>query len=133
MSYSVKLITVSSSNSWAIGDNYEISLVLKDEKYSLRGKRVRTAEMLAKPETTRKAIKVSKEWATGILNELRSANIPLMPREMAGCDGTFYSMSVGSGFGGATYCWWSQPPTGWEILPEVTRQIIGEFSKVLPE
>ncbi|MBR2962866.1 MAG: hypothetical protein IKC53_01510, partial [Lentisphaeria bacterium] len=61
------------------------------------------------------------------------ANIPLMPREMAGCDGTFYSMSVGSGFGGATYCWWSQPPTGWEILPKVTHQIIDEFSKALPE
>ena len=133
MSYSVKLITVSTSNSWAMGDNYEISLVLKDETYSLRGKRVRTAEMLAKPETTRKAVKVSKEWATGILNELRSTKIPLMPQEMAGCDGAFYSMSVGSCFGGATYCWWSQPPTDWEILPKVTRQIIDEFSKALPE
>ena len=36
-------------------------------------------------------------------------------------------------FGGATYSWWSQPPTGWEILPKVTRQIIDEFSKALPE
>ena len=133
MPYSAKLITVSTSNSWAMGDNFEISLVLKDETYSLRGKRVRIAEMLAKPETTRKAVKVSKGWAEGILNELRSANIPLMPQEMAGCDGTFYSMSVGSGFGGATYCWWSQPPPGWEILPKVTRQIIDEFSKALPE
>ena len=133
MSYSVKLITVSTSNSWAMGDNYEISLVLKDDAYSIRGKRVRIAEMLAKPETTRKTVKVSKEWATRILNELQSAKIPLMPQEMAGCDGTFYSMSVGSGFGGATYCWWSQPPTGWEILPKVTRQIIDEFSKELPE
>lgn len=52
----------------------------------------------------------------GILNELRSANIPLMPQDAAGCDGTFYSMIVGSCFGGATYNWWSQPPTGWEIV-----------------
>ena len=132
MPYSDKLITVSTSNSWEMGDNYEISLVLKDDAYSLRGKRVRISEMLAKPETTRKSVKVSKEWASGILNELRSAKIPLMPKEMAGCDGTFYSMSIGSGFGGATYCWWSQPPTGWEILPKVTRQIIDEFSKELP-
>ena len=133
MSYSVKLVTVSTSNSWAMGDNFEISLVLKDETYSLRGKRVRIAEMLAKPETTRKAVKVSKGWAESILNELRSTKIPLLPQEMAGCDGTFYSMSVGSGFGGATYCWWSQPPPGWEILPKVTRQINDEISKALPE
>lgn len=133
MPYSDKLITISTSNSWAMGDNFEISLVLKDNVFSLRGKRVRIAEMLMKPETTRKVVKVSKEWANGILNELRNAKIPLMPQEMAGCDGTFYSMSVGSGFGGATYCWWSQPPTGWEILPKVTHQIIDEFSKALPE
>ena len=133
MPYSAKLITVSTSNSWAMGDNFEISLVLKDETYSLRGKRVRIAEMPAKPETTRKAVKVSKGWAEGILNELRSTKIPLLPQEMAGCDGTFYTMTVGSCFGGATYSWWSQPPTGWEILPEVTRQIIDEFSKELPE
>ena len=133
MSNSVELVTISTSNSWAMGDNYEISLVLKGDSYSLRGKRVRTAEMLAKPETTRKAVKVSKEWATGILNELRSTKIPLMPQEMAGCDGTFYTMIVGSCFGGATYSWWSQPPPGWEILPKVTHQIIDEFSKELPE
>jgi len=133
MSNSVELVTISTSNSWAMGDNYEISLVLKGDSYSLRGKRVRTAEMLAKPETMRKAVKVSKEWATGILNELRSTKIPLMPQEMAGCDGTFYTMIVGSCFGGATYIWWSEPPTGWEILPKITSQIIDEFSKELPE
>lgn len=133
MPYSDKLITIATSNSWAMGDNFEISLVLKDDVFYLRGKRVRIAQMLMKPETARKAVKVSKEWANGILNELRSANIPLMPQESAGCDGTFYSMIVGSCFGGATYNWWSQPPTGWEILPKVTRQIIGEFSKALPE
>jgi len=133
MPYSDKLITVSTSNSWEMGDNYEISLVLKDDSYSLRGKRVRISEMLAKPETTRKTVKVSKEWATGILNELRSTKIPLMPQEMAGCDGTFYTMTVGSSFGGATYIWWSEPPTGWEILPKVTHQMIDEFSKELPE
>ena len=64
-----------------------------------------------------------------ILNELRSIKIPLMPQEMAGCDGTFYTLIVGSCFGGATYSCWSQPPTGWEILPKVTRQIIDEFSR----
>ena len=133
MSNSVELVTISTCNSWAMGDNYEISLVLKENAYSLRGKRVRIAEMLAKPETTRKAVKVSKEWATGILNELWSTKIPLLPQEMAGCDGTFYTMTVGSCFGGATYSWWSQPPTEWEILPKVTRQIIDEFSKALPE
>ena len=116
MSYSIKLITVSTSNSWAMGDNYEISLVLKDNVFYLRGKRVRIAEMLAKPETTRKTVKVSKECGNGIQNELRSANIPLMPQDAAGCDGTFYLMIVGSCFGGATYNWWSQPPTGWEIV-----------------
>ncbi len=133
MSNSIELVTISTSNSWAMGDNYEISLVLKGDSYSLRGKRVRIAEMLAKPETTRKAVKVSKEWATGILDELRSTKIPLMPQEVAGCDGTFYTMIVGSCFGGATYSWWSQPPTEWEILPKVTHQIIDEFSKALPE
>lgn len=133
MSNSIELVTISTSNSWAMGDNYEISLVLKGDSYSLRGKRVRIAEMLAKPETTRKAVKVSKEWATGILDELRSTKIPLMPQEVAGCDGTFYTMIVGSCFGGATYSWWSQPPTEWEILPKVTHQIIDEFSKELPE
>ena len=52
---------------------------------------------------------------------------------MAQCDGTFYTMIVGSCFGGANCSWWSQPPPGWEILPKVTHQMIDEFSKELPE
>ena len=72
MSYSDKLVTISTRNSWEIGDNFDISLVLKDDGFYLRGKRVRIAEIFKKPETTRKVVKVSTEWANGILNELRS-------------------------------------------------------------
>ena len=134
MSFSDKLITVSSDGgSLESGDNFEISLVLKDDEYSLRGKRERIYDMFQKPQTTRRTVKVSKDWANGILNELLSANIPLLPHEQAGWDGIFYSMTVGSCFGGATYTWWSQPPVGWEILPKVTHQIIDEFSKALSE
>ena len=44
-----------------------------------------------------------------------------------GCDGVFYSMSVGSPCGEAIYKWWSAPPDGWEVLPKVTGQIITRF------
>lgn len=133
MSFTVKLITVSIRGSWGPGDNFEISLIFKDDVYFLRGKRERIDNLNQKPKATCKTVKVSKKWADGILNELRSSNIPLLPQEAMGCDGTFYSMTVGSCYGGATYNWWSDPPTGWEVLPKVTHQIIDEFSKVLPE
>jgi len=133
MSFSDKLITVSGGGSFGPGENFEISLVLEDDAYSLQGKSERVDERARKLEETCKTVKVSKEWADGILNELRSARIPLLPQEVHGCDGDFYTMTVGSCFGGATYSWWSEPPTGWEVLPKVTRQIIDKFSKALPK
>ena len=114
------------------GDDYQISLVTEDGKYFLRGKRTRHAMSVPQPQILRKTIKVSSAWAVNLLAELQKANIPLMPPEVAGCDGEFYTMSVGSLFGGATYKWWSTPPAGWEILQSVTRQISDEFSKSLP-
>ena len=133
MSYSTKLITITTSGSWGPGDDYQISLVLKDGVYTLRGKRVRVDEIRFSKQILRKNIKVTPEWANGIIDELRKATIPLMPQEMMGCDGTFYSMSVGSPYGGASYTWWSCPPDGWGILPKVTEQIIDMFSGHLPE
>ena len=132
--YSCKLITVSNGSGWGPGDNFEVSIVLEDKVYFLQGKRIRsTGEIGEKNQTIEKSVKISASWVNEILDELRKANIPLFPEEVRGCDGTFYSMTLGTGYGGATYRWWSCPPDGWEILPEVTWKIIDEFSKHLPK
>ena len=114
------------------GDDFDISLVLDDKGYSLRGKRTRHT-LIERPKFLRKSVRVSSDWATGLIAELKNADIPLLPEEIYGCDGEFYTMSVGSSFGGATYRWWSDPPEGWGILSKITRRIIDEFSKHLPD
>ena len=133
MSFSTKLITIATSGSWGPGDDFHISLVLKDATYTLRGKRVRVDNLQHTPQILRKTVMVTTEWATALLDELRNTNIPVYPPEMTGCDGTFYSMSLGNVYGGATYTWWSCPPDGWEILPKITDKIIDEFSNHLYE
>ena len=133
MSFSIKLLSITTSDSWGPGVDFQISLVRKDDTYTLRGKRMRVDNLLEKPQVLRKTVKVSTEWATMLLDELRNANIPVYPPEMLGCDGTFFSMSLGSAYGGATYTWWSCPPHGWEILSKITDKIIDEFSNHLYE
>jgi len=133
MSFSIKLLSIATSGSWGPGDDFQISLVRKDDTYTLRGKRMRVDNLQKNPQVLRKTVKVSTEWATVLLEELRNANIPVYPPEMLGCDGTFYSMSLGNAYGGATYTWWSCPPHGWEILPKITDKIIDEFSNHLYE
>ena len=128
-----KIITFTSSGSWGPGDDYQISLVSEDDAYYLRGKRIRKEMLVGSPRILRHTVKVSSEWATDLLSDLQKANIPLMPPEVLGCDGEFYSLSVGSMFGGATYKWWTAPPAGWEIFQKVARRIMDEFSKDLPE
>ena len=124
----VKLITISVRSSLENGgQSFHISLVRKNGEFFLRGKRMLAWESQDNQKITRKRIKVAPEWANGILDELRNANIPLLPEEVPGLDGPGFSMSVGSVFGGATYTWWSIPPKGWEILPNVTMKIISEF------
>jgi hypothetical protein len=127
MPFSTKLITITTAGSWGPGDDYQISLVLQEDTYVLRGKIIRVDELHQDKKILRKNVKVTREWAAGILDELRNATIPLLPPKVLGCDGTFYSMSVGSPFGGATYSWWSDAPDGWEVLPKVTGQIITKF------
>ena len=118
---------------WGPGDNYQISLVPEDDAYYLRGKRSRQKKWEEKPQILQHTVKVSADWVTNLLSELQNANIPLLPPKVRGCDGDFYSLTVGSSYGGATYKWWSHPPAGWEIFPEVARKIIDEFSRDLPE
>lgn len=127
MPLSIKLITITSTGSWGPRDDYQISLVLQENTYVLRGKIIRVDFSSPNKRISRKSVRVTREWADGILNELRKATIPLLPPEMMGCDGAFYSMSVGSIFGGATYEWWCEPPKGWEVLPKVAGQIITKF------
>lgn len=114
------------------GDDFDISLALDDKGYFLRGKRIRRT-LSERPKILRRTVRVSSDWAVELLNDLKNANIPLLPEEIYGCDGEFFTMSVGSDFGGATYKWWTAPPEGWEILPKITRRMIDEFSKHLPE
>jgi len=115
------------------GDSYQISLFPGDDVYYLRGKLSRQRRWEEKPQILQHTVKVSADWVNNLLSELKNANIPLWPPEALGCDGDFYSLSIGSSYGGATYKWWSVPPVGWEIFPKVARQIIDEFSKDLPE
>ena len=112
-------------------DDFDIALELDDKGYSLRGKRIRRSPLGSR--VSQMSVAVSADWADGVLTELKNADIPLLPPEERGFDGEFYTMTVGSDFGGATYKWWSDPPEGWEVLPRVTRRMIDEFSKHLPE
>lgn len=118
---------------WGPGDNYKISLIPEDDVYYLRGERSRQKRWEEKPQALRHTVKVSADWVNNLLSKLKNANIPLWPPEALGCDGDFYTLSIGSSYGGATYKWWSAPPVGWEIFPKVARQIIDEFSKGLPK
>ena len=68
-----------------------------------------------------------------VLNEFRSACRPRLPQDEAVCDKAFSSIIVGSCYGGGINSWQSRPLTGREILPEINRRIIDDFSKVLPE
>ena len=129
MPFSAKLITVTSTGSWGPRDDYRISLVLKKDTYVLQVKIIHVDFSSPNKQVSRKSVKVTKEWADGILDELRNATIPLLLHAVIGCDGTFYSMSVGSIFGGAIYSWWCEPPKGREVLPKVTGQIITKFSE----
>ena len=128
-----KIMTFTASGSWGPGDDYQISLVTEKDTYYLRGKRIRKDMPGQSPQIVRHSIKVSPDWVTSLLSELQNANITALPPEALGCDGEFYSLSVGSPYGGATYSWWSAPPDGWEIFPKVARKIMDEFSKDLPE
>lgn len=114
------------------GYDFDISLELDDKGYLLRGKRIRRI-LIERPRILRRTVRVSSDWAVELLNDLKNANIPLLPKEIYGCDGEFFTMSIGSDFGGATYKWWSVPPEGWEVLPKIARRIIDEFSEHLPE
>ena len=127
MPFSTKLITVTSTGSWGPRDDYRISLVRKGDTYVLQGKIIRVDFSSPNKRGSQKSVKVTREWADGIFDELRNATVPLLPQEVMGCDGAFYSMSVGSLFGGATYKWWCKPPDGWEVLPKVAGQIITKF------
>ena len=114
-------------------DDFNISLVLCELGYSLRGKRIRH-NICGRPQVLRRSVKVSSGWANELFAELRDVNIPLLPSAIYdGCDGEFYSMSIGSSFGGVTYRWWNDPPEGWKLLPKITRRMINEFSKHLPK
>ena len=115
------------------GDDFDIALELGDKGYSLRGKRISRSLLGGPPRVSQMSVAVSADWATGVLTELKNAHIPPLPPEVSGCDGEFYTMSVGDDFGGATYRWWRCPPEGWEVLSETTRRMIDEFSKHLPE
>ena len=114
------------------GDDFDISLELDDNGYLLRGKRIRRV-LIERPRILRRTVRVSSDWAVELLNDLKNADIPLLPEEIYGCDGEFFTMTVGSDFGGATYKWWSDPPKGWESLPKITSRMIDEFSKHLPK
>ena len=121
------------SGGWGPGDDYQISLSREDDVFYLRGVRVRNTSWDSRPQTLQHSVKVSSDWVTCLLSELQNATIAPLPPEVLGCDGDFYSLSVGTSYGGATYRWWSSPPKGWEIFPKVARQIMNEFSKELPE
>ena len=127
------LITITAGGGFFLGDDYKISLVNKDNKFFLRGKCVRRNMQSLEKQTMKDSVKVTAEWAKEILDELRKAEIPLFPPGMYGCDGSFFTMTVGDMFGGATYRWWSEPPEGWGILPKITRKILDEFLKNVPE
>lgn len=127
------LITITADSVFFPEDHCRISLVSKGDKYFLRGKRMCRDIPSLEKQTTKDSVKVTPAWAKGILEELRQAEIPLFPPGMYGCDGSFFTMTVGDEFGGATYRWWSEPPEGWEILPKIFRKILDEFSKHLPE
>ena len=132
MSDSFDLITIATDNGFFSEENYRISLVNKGNKFFLRGKIMHRNRQSLEKQSMKDSVPVTPEWANGILEELRKADIPLFPPGRYGCDGSFFTMTVGDGFGGATYRWWSEPPEGWEILPKVAREILDEFLKHLP-
>ena len=133
MSDPFALVTITADNGFFSEENYRISLVNKGNKFFLRGMIMRRNRLSLEKKTVEDSVKVTPEWAKGILDELRKANIPLLPSGVYGCDGGFSAMTVGDEFGGATYRWWSEPPEGWEILPKMTRKILDEFLKNVPE
>lgn len=126
--YNKVLLKVCSSGGWGPGDNFDISLVWSNAIFTLQGTRSRQDEGGNITRSKLKMFKVSKIWAETLLATLRKTTIPLHPEDVLGCDGTFYSLELGNSYGGATYRWWSNPPKGWDVLPEVAHEIIHKFS-----
>jgi len=128
-----ELLRIRCSGTWGPGDDFDISLVRMNDVFILKGKRYRQSESGGAKRSKQKKFKVDKAWVETLLDTLRKATIPLYPPEVFGCDGEFFSLKLGTPYGGATYQWWSAPPKGWNVLSKVTGRIINKFTVKLKD
>lgn len=93
-----------------------------------RGCRLKGVEHpFAKRKPRRFLFCVPREWAYGVMQELRTIRIPAVPEFRKGCDGEYIELWSGGCKGKAHYRWWSATPYGWQSLDALAHRILLVF------
>lgn len=72
---------------------------------------------------------VPTEYVEKIISYLNGLTLPAVPEEIAGFDGTTYTLIINQFFNCAQYTWWCEPPPGWEGLEGVRGMLQGLVRK----